>query len=353
MHCLFRLPAYRFRQGPELIDNKTNVTNLDLQTFSVDEAHTGTLLSALRQWLPGESWSALRKLVQARRVAVNGVLCLDEARRLTAGETVTVSSRSLPPPPSESDVRIRFVDRTMVVVEKPSGMVTLRPKSELHWPARRRQLQPTLDESVALLIARHAASRAKGRGKPKLPSLFAVHRLDRDTSGLLVLARSQEAQQRLISQFAQRTARRAYLALIPGHPRDQTIRSQLVRDRGDGLRGSQPDANAGQTAITHVRVLRRIAEYSELCCQLETGRTNQIRIHLAELGHPICGDIKYRGPLGSAAIRDTSGVPRLALHATQLQLEHPETNEPLDYESPWPMDIQMFLNQLQGAARRT
>ncbi len=315
-------------------------------TYTVDESQTGTVLATLRQWLPGQSWSYVRKLVRSRRISINGVLCVDEARRLTCGETVTIWQRSQPRPPDDSDVLIRFVDRSLVVVEKPSGMLTLRRTSELGWSQRRRSQQPTLDEVVPLLIARHAARQSKTEIKPRLPRLFAVHRIDRDTSGLLVFARNESAQRQIIEQFAQHAAVRKYLALIPGHLPDQVIRSQLIRDRGDGLRGSTTDTHIGQYAITHVRVLRQIGEFSELECRLETGRTNQIRIHLAELGHPVCGDIKYRGPYGQPMIGDTSRVPRLALHAAQLRFIHPETGELLDYESPWPTDMQQFLNHL-------
>ena len=139
------------------------MTNSPSQTFTVDESQTGTILTMLRRWLPGQSWSAVRKLLQSRRVTVNGVLCLDEARRLSCGETVTIAERTLPMPPGPDDVTIRFVDRSIVVVEKPSGMVTLRRSSERSWSQQRRSQQPTLDEVVPRLIARHAARRSHTR----------------------------------------------------------------------------------------------------------------------------------------------------------------------------------------------
>jgi 23S rRNA pseudouridine1911/1915/1917 synthase len=326
------------------------VTNPPSETFTADETQTGTILTALRRWLPGQSWSAVRKLLESRRVAINGVLCLDEARRLSCGESVTIAQRSLPRPPGPDDVTIRFVDRSIVVVEKPAGMVTLRRTSELSWSPQRRSQQPTLDEAVAQLIARHAADRSNTRIKPRLPRLFAVHRIDRDTSGLLVFARHESAQTNIIRQFAQHDTVRKYRALIPGRLADQTICSQLIRDRGDGLRGSTPDTSIGQQAITHIKFLRQIRDCSELECRLETGRTNQIRIHLAELGHPVCGDIKYRGPFGRPDVQDTSGSPRLALHAAQLRFVHPETGQLLQYDSPWPAEMQRFLDQLQGGS---
>jgi 23S rRNA pseudouridine1911/1915/1917 synthase len=288
----------------------------------------------------------VRRLLQSRRVIVNGVLCLDEARRLTGGDTVTIVERTLPMPPGPDDVTIRFVDSSIVVVEKPAGMVAVRRSSERSWSQQRRSRQPTLDEVVPRLIARHAARRSHRRIGPRLPRLFSVHRIDRDTSGLLVFARHESAQRHIIRQFAQHNAVRKYLVLIPGQLPDQIIRSQLIRDRGDGLRGSTPDANQGQHAVTHVKFLRRIGDCSELECRLETGRTNQIRIHLAELGHPVCGDIKYRGPFGGPRVEDTCGSPQLALHAAQLRFVHPETGECLHYDSPWPLEMQRFLARL-------
>lgn len=297
--------------------------------------------------MPGTSWSEARKILHGRRVAINGALCLDEARRLTPGETVTLADRALPPPPRDEDVAIRFIDGSLVVVEKPSGMLTLRRLSEQGWTAQRRGLQPTLDEVIPRLIAQHAAHKTGSRVKrSRIPRLYPVHRIDRDTSGLLVIARSDEARQILISQFAEHKAVRTYLAIVPGHPKSQTICTQLIRDRGDGLRGSTSDASIGQQAVTHIKNLRKIGAYSELECRLETGRTNQIRIHLAEMGHPVCGDVKYRGPFGEPPREDASGSPRLALHATRLQLAHPETGETLDYESPWPSDMQRLLERL-------
>lgn len=327
------------------------MTHSRSQMFTMAESQTATILTMLRRWLPGQSWSAVRKLLQSRRVTVNGVLCLDEGRRLSCGEIVTIVERSLPLPPGPDDVIMRFVDRNIVVVEKPSGMVTLRRSEERSWSPQRRSEQPTLDEVVPRLIARHAAQRSHGRLRTQLPRLFAVHRLDRDTSGLLLFARDERTQQHIIHQFAQHDAVRKYLALIPGRLPDQTIRSHLIRDRGDGLRGSTADQNMGQQAVTHIKYLRQIGDCSELECRLETGRTNQIRIHLAELGHPVCGDIKYRGPFGGPRLDDTSGCPRLALHATQLRLVHPETGEFLQYDSPWPSRIQHFLTQLQAGSQ--
>ena len=125
--------------------------------------------------------------------------------------------------------------------------------------------------------------------------------------------------------------------------------SQFIRDRGDGLRGSTDDTSIGEQAVTHFKTLRRIGDYSELECRLETGRTNQIRIHLAELGHPICGDIKYRGPFGMPHVVDESKIRRMALHAAELRFQHPTTEKLMRFQSDWPEDIQRHLDQLQSS----
>ncbi len=318
--------------------------------FKIESEQPGKILAELRRHMPGKSWKHVRRLLRARRVTINRVVCIDEGRTLTQGEKVQVSTRPLAPPPSDEGVLVRYVDRELVIVEKPSGMVTLRRSSELCWTERRRRIQPTLDESVARLIAQHAAQRTGERLRQKRPRLLAVHRIDRDTSGLLVFARTEAAQQQIIRQFASHKAVRKYLCLVPGAITDQTVVSQLIRDRGDGVRGSSADVSIGQQAITHVHTLRRLGGYSELECTLETGRTNQIRIHLAEMGHPVCGDIKYRGRLNEP-LEDDSGSPRLALHAAILCIRHPTFDKVLEFKTSWPTDMQPFLNQLLARRR--
>ena len=355
-----------------------------MHQFTVEDDSHPAILAALRASLPDKpSWSAVRKLLHARKIAIGGVLCVDEGRRLSQGEEITVADRPFPPPPTDKDVNIRYVDQDIVIVEKPSGMVTLRRSTELNWSWARKNEAPTLDEAIPRLIREHAAKKNNSdKVFQRVPKIFSVHRIDRDSSGLLVFARNEDAQKHLIRQFAEHKAVRKYFALIPGQITDRTIESHFIRDRGDGLRGGMAAADsscrsetlrchseevpegeensslgdevvekkpyAGQIAITHVRTLRTIGDFSELECQLETGRTNQIRIHLAELGHPICGDIKYRGPLNKR-IEDTSRVHRLALHAAELKFDHPTNGKTIHFECRWTEDMQRFLNKLIGS----
>src|SRR5262249_44958131 len=124
--------------------------------------------------------------------------------------------------------------------------------------------------------------------------------------------------------------------------------SFLVRDRGDGRRGSTTVPGQGKVAITHIAVAERLPGYTVLSCRLETGRTHQIRIHLAELGHPVCGDPVYHVRRDGTVIPDGSGAPRLALHAVELGFRHPATGEELHWEMPLPDDLRRFIERLRG-----
>jgi 23S rRNA pseudouridine1911/1915/1917 synthase len=309
--------------------------------FVADAPQSGrTVLAALRGWLPGQSWSDLRKLLSARRVLVNDALCLDEARRLTAGETVEVSGRAQAAPPAAADVRLVWLDDDVVVVDKPAGMITLRHPSERDWSSERKTLQPALDDVIPELIARQQHLKRKPVG-----SLFSVHRIDRGTSGLLVFARQVTAQQALIEQFKKHSVERTYLAVVEGTLAAQTFESRLVDDRGDGLRGSTSQPGAGKRAVTHVRPIERLVGWTLLECRLETGRTHQIRIHLSEAGHPVYGDSKYGPP------RDPNEMPKtqlMALHAATLGFDHPIEGRRLSFESRPPRDFDALVAALRS-----
>lgn len=319
-------------------------------SFTVLTEHVGkTVLAIMRIAVPGESWSKLRQRLERSQVSVNGVLCLNEARRVEVGDQIQLHDRPVETP-KPNDVEIIFIDAHVVVVTKPSGMMTHRRPEERNWPSEKKALSPTLEESVAALIARRSlASGQRVRGShARMPVLRVVHRLDRDTSGLLVLARSDEAEEGLIGQFRRHTAHRVYWTIIHGHLVAETIESNLVRDRGDGRRGSINNPKVGQRAVTHVRPLEDLGDYSLVECQLETGRTNQIRIHLSERGHLVCGDVKYRQPFAAPIVVDRSRAPRLALHAAELGFVHPITGEDLCFRMPFPDDLTEFLERLRS-----
>jgi 23S rRNA pseudouridine1911/1915/1917 synthase len=319
--------------------------------YAIEAAQAGiTLAAMLRQQLAACSWTQVRRLIATRRARINGELCLDPARRLKEGDTVELLGRPAAVPRSQETTAIRYLDAHLVVVEKPSGTSTVRHPSERSWPQQRKALSPTLEDLVPPLIAAREGRRRKGPS----PRLRVVHRLDKGTSGLLVFARSVLAESGLGKQFHAHTVIRRYLAVVSGEPQTQRMATRLVRDRGDGRRGSTTIPGVGKQAITHLDVVERLPGYTLVACRLETGRTHQIRIHLAELGHPVCGEKVYNRKSTGQVEVDTSGAPRLALHATELGFHHPVTGEQLHWSMPLPTDLQSFLERLRrGQAHRS
>jgi 23S rRNA pseudouridine1911/1915/1917 synthase len=250
-------------------------------------------------------------------------------------------------------------------------MTTLRHREERSWKESRKNLQPTLDEVLPRLVQAmegpaqrpQRAQHRKGKGgrhrpaapfqrRTRPPRIVAVHRLDRDTSGVMVFARTPLAEQKLVKQFKQHTIERVYLAVVHGRVAPQTIETHIIRDRGDGLRGSTTTTGEGERAVTHVRPAEELGGYSLVECRLETGRTHQIRIHLSERGHLVCGDPMYRKRLEGPPVDDRSGAPRLALHAARLAFEHPTTGERLEFETDLPEDLERFVQRLRRQSSR-
>jgi len=326
------------------------------QTHHITTEEAGQTLAALvRRWQPELSWSEARGSIERRRVLVNGNLCLDPARRVKGGEVVKITAHAQKKPPEQEQVRIRHLDRHVVVVEKPAGVTTVRHPEEDDWPDRRKQIQPTLDEMLPRVIAREerftrGAPRQGQRGS--LPPVRAVHRLDRDTSGLMVFARTVEAERHLGLQFKKHSVHRVYLAIVHGRLTEpRTIVSNLVRDRGDGRRGSTTVPDLGKHAVTHIQPAEVLKDYTMIACRLETGRTHQIRIHLAEHGHPLCGEKVYNRPPFGEPLEDNSGAPRIALHAAELGFMHPETDANLRFSMPLPPDLRTLWDRLKQTGR--
>jgi 23S rRNA pseudouridine1911/1915/1917 synthase len=272
---------------------------------------------------------------------VGGQLCIDPARRLRAGEQVELATQPAPAPRPREAVVIRYLDEHLVVVEKPAGVSTVRHPLERDWPRRRKAANPTLEDLVASQI-----TRKKDQKGPR-PRLRIVQRLDKETSGLVVFARTVTAESGLGRQFRNHSVIRRYLAIVPGEPTARTVSTRLVRDRGDGRRGSTTLPGIGKEAVTHIEVIERLGDYTLIGCRLQTGRTHQIRIHLAELGHPICGEKVYHRTAAGVITPDRSRAPRLALHASQLGFVHPVSGRPMDWTMPLPADLQGLLNRLR------
>lgn len=351
--------------------------------FHLQPQHAGqTLAAVLKLLIPNCTWGLAQQWIYQRQVQVNGNLCMDPARRVTAKDVIKFWKEPLAKPVTAEQLRLPYIDEHLLVVEKPAGITSVWHRAERHMPARRRELQPTLEELLPAAIAKAIGPRrslrpggpAKGRGQ-KVPTerwpVFAVHRLDRDTSGLMLFARTRIAEQKLVSMFRGHRIQRQYWAVAIGHVQAQTVRSYLVRDRGDGLRGSAPlvedledpsgkqtfdrptgltrTGAEGQLAVTHIELRETFGNYSVIRCRLETGRTHQIRIHLSEQGHPLCGEKTYvRMPDGQTFV-DESDAPRQALHAERLAFTHPLTGETLDFHMPLPVDLKRWLKRLQSS----
>jgi 23S rRNA pseudouridine1911/1915/1917 synthase len=312
--------------------------------FETDQGDQATTLAgALRRHLAREGseplpWSQARKLCSSGRVTVDGERVVDGAVRLRAGQAVRVEGDQGRPPLARTEAAKRLVyeDPHLVVVDKPAGLpsVPFEPGSE----------RPRGDRNTALDLVR-TAWRTTQRGR--LPPLFVVHRIDKETSGLLVFARTKGAERALAGAFREHAVERTYLCLAHGEVRSQRIQSTLVADRGDGLKGSS-QGGRGQPAVTHVRALELLAGATFCEVRLETGRTHQVRIHLAETGHPILGERVYirdfvrRGGLLLPA-------QRLMLHAATLGFQHPMTGAPIHLELPLPAEMTAALEALRSA----
>jgi 23S rRNA pseudouridine1911/1915/1917 synthase len=246
---------------------------------------------------------------------------------LSAGQRVTVAARNelaLGDAPPEVAFTVAWEDEHLIVVDKPAGLV-------VH-PGRG---HPTGTLAQAL------AGRAAGGGEPTRAGI--VHRLDRDTSGLLVVAKSDAVHRALKDQLSKRTLRREYLALVEGVPdaRTGTIEAPIGRSRRDRVLMSI-DTDVPREAITHFELLELLGDCTLIKVLLDTGRTHQIRVHMAAIGHPVCGDRQYGGS-------PSHGLARQFLHASRLAFTHPITGEAIDVSSPLPDDLETGL----VAARRS
>jgi 23S rRNA pseudouridine1911/1915/1917 synthase len=295
-----------------------------------------TLASVVRRLLDDLPWSKARDLCKTGRVLVDGEAELDPATRVREGAEVSVDvaapklrHRGL------SEDALVHADRDLVVVRKPAGIATA--------PFERGERDTLVD------LARITLRRLEGgRGSPPLR---VVQRLDKETSGLLVFARTRAAERHLQQQLRAHTVERRYLAIVHGRPRPGTHDSLLVPDRGDGLRGSWGTRRShrgeapksARRAVTHVEVIERLGDCNLIACSLETGKQHQIRIHLSEAGCPLVGERVYirehAGPLVEAG--------RCMLHAEVLGLIHPRSERRVRFEEPPPSDFEGLLERLR------
>jgi len=261
-----------------------------------------TVLEALEKMAPDCSKTTLRSWLKHQRVQLDGRLVKIPTTFVSEGQVLTLGTKSQP-----HKIHILYQDRHLVAIEKPAGLLSVSTKYEAQKTAH------------SLLKEIH---------KPHM--VYPVHRLDRETSGVMIFALTLEARDGLKDLFEKHDIRREYEAIVEGHldPLKGRWKSYLYEDDNYVVH-SVDDPSRGKKAITHYEVLSTRKNTSHVKLSLETGRKNQIRVHCQEAGHPIQGDKKY-GP-------STIPCKRLCLHATLLELKHPVTGKELSFRSPFPM----------------
>ena len=279
----------------------------------------------------GLSRRAAMEAVRNGRIDVAGERC-DEPGRAVEPDAPVEFFPSRPKVRTVSGrLRVLHEDRYVLVVDKPPGLLTL--------PTPDRERDTLADRASRYLSLRHGGQR---------PYVGVIHRLDKDTSGALALARSPEALRAFQELFKAHDIERQYLAVVEGtvRPVRGDDRPALVADRGDLRRGVAPRAGEGRSAVTHYRVVETFGPVASLvACWLETGRTHQIRIHLAEIGHPVVGDKVYRP---KDRPRCKAQFHRQALHAQTLGFAHPLTGGEVHVEAPLPSDLAELIVDLRN-----
>ena len=284
---------------------------------------------ALARMLPEHSRSRLKGWIDAGHVTVAGI-AWDGKRRVAGGEDVAIARQ----PAATADAALAqdialdivYEDESVIVLDKPAGLV-VHPGSG------------NRDGTLQNALLHHDPALAA------IPRAGIVHRLDKDTSGLMVVARTEAAHTSLVRQLAARTVSREYLALARGD-----LAQAMTIDAPIGRHPTQRTTMAvvakGKPARTHVEIIERFGTATLVRCRLETGRTHQIRVHLAAIGHPLVGDPAYGGR------RSPAGVPafaRQALHATRLALVHPATGRSVRFDAPAPADLAALIESLRNA----
>jgi 23S rRNA pseudouridine1911/1915/1917 synthase len=300
------------------------------------------------------SRSRLKALILAGKVTVQNAPVSDPAYHVAAGDTITIDvPEPSPPEPSGENIALKIVyeDDDLIVIDKPKGLV-------VH-PAAGHETGTLVNALIA-----HCGESLSGIGGVRRPGI--VHRLDKDTSGLLVAAKNDAAHQSLSAQFADhgRTGamRRGYLAFVWGVPNRQRGTIEAPIDRHPRAREKMAVREGGREAVTHWEIVESFngrdgkPVAALLACQLETGRTHQIRLHLAHIGHPLMGDSVYgahfktkASHLGAQSQAALAHLGRQALHAYLLVLEHPKTGMILEWTSDLPKDLTYLRNCLQAA----
>lgn len=287
----------------------------------------GLLMDFLQAKMGGMAKASIKQLLSQRRVTVNNAIQTRHDTPIRRGDTVLIASGRGNVELRHPKLRVVYEDDALIVVEKKNGLLTVPVKADSK-------------ETTVFSILKEYVRKQSYRN-----TVHVVHRLDRETSGLLVFAKSPELQEYMRTYWRQLVTKRTYVALVEGklEKTEGKITSWLTEDSRTALVSSSPVDNGGQLAITNYKVLKESAlqtdeydlkaEYSLVELNLETGRTNQIRVHMASIGHPVVGDRKY----GNG--NESSPIDRLCLHARVLEFIHPMTEKKVRFEVPTPKEF--------------
>lgn len=294
--------------------------------------HAGVRLDAFLSADGALTRSQAARLITEGRVRVNGKPAAKSAR-LSGGETVTVDVpqlRETALPPQDIPLDVVYEDDDVIVVNKPTGLV-------VH-PAPGHP-----DGTLVNALLHHCGDSLSGIGGEKRPGI--VHRIDRDTSGLIIAAKNDAAHLALSAQLKDHSLSRTYECLVTGNMKQDsgTVDAPIGRSSAD--RKKMAVVPTGRRAVTHWEVVARYPGVTHLRCRLETGRTHQIRVHMAYIGHPILGDTVY------GAKKPVPGLTGQCLHATGLRFVHPRTGEPVELHCPLPPEFTAMLQKLQSKAQ--
>ncbi|WIA54383.1 RluA family pseudouridine synthase [Sphingobium sp. WTD-1] len=313
------------------------VPGVSIIETTIGEAQAGLRLDrALAELLPDLSRERIKALIVEGQI-VSGGRSLNPSMKVTVGQDYSIT---LPAPVAldavAQDIPLDIVheDADLIVVDKPAGLV-------VHPAAG------NLDGTLVNALLHHCDGQLSGIGGVARPGI--VHRIDKDTSGLLVVAKSDKAHEGLARQFKDHSIDRLYAAIVYGIPTpgSGTVDAWIGRSDADRKKMAVHREGRGKHAVTHYRVMERLRGAAMVECRLETGRTHQVRVHMAHLGHPLIGDPVYgRDRKGFKSILETLGFKRQALHAKRLGFIHPVTEEPLAFDSPLPADMQELLSEL-------
>jgi 23S rRNA pseudouridine1911/1915/1917 synthase len=311
-----------------------------IQTIDVRlaPAHAGWRLDrALADAVPILSRERLKALIRSGAVETEGKALRDPAVKVRGEEALRIAVPEAAPAhnePQEIPLEIVFEDEHLLIVDKPAGLV-------VHPAAG------NLDGTLVNALLHHCRGSLSGIGGVARPGI--VHRIDKDTSGLLVVAKTDVAHEGLAKQFAAHTIERRYLAIVNGIPKaaQGTVDAPLARSATNRKKIAIVEGKRGKRAVTHWRRLGVLADAALVECRLETGRTHQVRVHMASIGHPLLGDPVYgRSGKTHGKLLSKLGFQRQALHAAGLGFTHPVTKNRLSFSSPMPPDMQELFNAL-------